>query len=142
MKKVVASASLKEKFRISGQVGGFDVHVDQPSAAGGDGSAPTPLDYLLFSLAACQGTLARIVAMQRRIDLRAYNVHVEGELDTDVLLGKSTDARCGFQSIRVTVEIDADLDDEEKRQFVEEVDRRCPVSENLANQTPVTVTLA
>lgn len=140
-KKVTTSASLGPKFQIAGRLGKFEAQVDQPTYAGGDDTAATPLDYLLFSMAACQATLARIVALQKRIDLRAYEVEVEGELETDVLLGKSESERCGFQSLKVRVRMDADMSDEEKRAFIEEVDRRCPVSENLHNATPVTLEL-
>jgi uncharacterized OsmC-like protein len=41
-----------------------------------------------------------------------------------------------------TVKVDADLSDEEKKEFLEEVDRRCPISDNLMNTTPVEVKLA
>lgn len=141
LKKVQATASLAQKFNISGQMGKFQAHVDQPAYAGGDDTAPTPLDYLLFSMAACQATIARIIAMQRRIDLRAYEVEVTGELDTDVLLGKSNSTRCGFQAFTVRVHMDADMTDEEKRAFIAEVDSRCPVSENLHYETPIQVEL-
>ena len=50
--------------------------------------------------------------------------------------------RAGFQSITAKVKIDADLSEEEKKEFLEEVDRRCPVSDNLMKLTPVTVKLA
>ncbi len=138
-KKVSSTACLGSKFRISGKLGDFSAEVDQPVNSGGDGSAPSPLDYMLFSIAACQATLARIIAMQNKIDLRDYTVTVEGELDTDVLLGKSTEMRCGFASIRTLVTIDADLNAEEKLRFAQEVEHRCPVSENIRNSTPTTL---
>lgn len=141
-KTVTITASLGEKFAITGGLGHFEARVDQPRDAGGEDSAPTPLDYLLFSLAACQATLARIVAMQRRVDLRKFDVRVEADLETDALLGKSDSERSGFQSITVTVDMDADLDAEGRRAFIEEVDRRCPVSENLHHTTPLTIRLA
>ena len=65
----------------------------------------------------------------------------EGSLDVEVLLGKSKDARSGFQGIELLVDIDADMSQEEKRSFLKEVDRRCPLSDNIANTTPVTVKL-
>jgi uncharacterized OsmC-like protein len=34
------------------------------------------------------------------------------------------------------------MTDEEKKSFLEEVDSRCPISDNLANATPVEVKLA
>ena len=63
-------------------------------------------------------------------------------IDPAVLLGRSTGTRAGFQQIVVTVDVDADLSEAQKRAFLQEVDRRCPVSENLLNATPVAVRLA
>jgi putative redox protein len=50
--------------------------------------------------------------------------------------------RAGFTSFNAQVKIDADLTKEEKEAFLEEVDKRCPVSDNLMNITPVSVKLA
>jgi ribosomal protein S12 methylthiotransferase accessory factor len=41
--------------RVDAHVGGFVVHTAQPVAAGGDGSAPSPFDLFLASLATCTG---------------------------------------------------------------------------------------
>lgn len=65
-------------------------------------------------------------------------VRVSGELDVETLLGKSQANRAGFTGLKVIAKIDADLTPEEKVQFLEEVDRRCPISENLKSLTPVT----
>jgi uncharacterized OsmC-like protein len=45
--------------RFAVQVRDHVVHVDQPSDAGGEDSAPTPLELLLASLASCVGHYAR-----------------------------------------------------------------------------------
>ena len=37
----------------------------------------------------------------------------------------------------LTVNLDADLTPEQKKEFLDEVERRCPVSENTSNTTPV-----
>lgn len=140
-KKVEVRASLGAKFRIEGTMGKHSAVVDQPADAYGDDGGATPLQYILFSLGACQATLARIIAMQKRIELKKFDVTVEGELDTDVLLGKSSGVRCGFEGITVRVDMDADMTDEQKREFIHEVDRRCPVSENILNATPVKLEL-
>ena len=70
--------------------------VDQPIAGGGTDSGPTPLEYLFVSLASCIVTIGHIIAKQRRLPVRNIEVHVEGELDTDVLMGKNSEVRAGF----------------------------------------------
>ena len=52
-------------------------------------------------------------------------------------MGKSTQGRSGFTEIRETVHIEADLTDQEKAAFFEEVYSRCPVTNNLHEQTPI-----
>lgn len=111
--------------------------VDQPQAGGGTDAGPTPLEYLFISLAGCIVTIGNIVAKQRRLSVRKIECHVEGELDTDVLMGKSTEVRAGFSGIRVHTKIDADMSQEEKEAFLKEVDARCPISDNIHNLTPI-----
>ncbi len=141
-KKVVVESTLNEKFLVESDLHGHPVVIDQPAAAGGGDQGPTPLELLFASLAGCIGTIGRIVAMQKRIELRGMRIRVEGSLDTDGLLGKSTGGRVGFEGIDISVDVDADLSDEEKEAFLHEVDARCPVSENLLHATPVSIKLA
>jgi putative redox protein len=111
--------------------------VDQPEKGGGTDAGPTPLEYLFVSLASCIVTIGHMVACQRRLPVRNIQVHIEGELDTDVLLGKSTAVRAGFSGLRANVTIDADMSQAEKEQFLKEVDARCPISDNIHNLTPI-----
>ena len=141
-KTVAVESVLNDKFVIETDIRGHKVKIDQPANAGGTDTGPTPLELMFTSLAGCIGTIGRIVAMQRRIELRGMKVKVEGPLDTDGLLGKPIDGRVGFEDITITVDVDADLSDEEKEAFIHDVDARCPVSENLLNATPINVQLA
>jgi uncharacterized OsmC-like protein len=141
-KMVTVESKLDEKFVITSDIRGHKVLIDQPANAGGGDTGPTPLELLFAALAGCIGSIGRIVAMQKRIELRGLDIKVEGPLDTDGLLGKSVDGRVGFEGITISVNVDADMSDEEKDAFLHEVDRRCPVSENLLNVTPVNIQLA
>lgn len=141
-KMVTVESKLDDKFVISSDIRGHKIVIDQPVNAGGGDSGPTPLELMFAALAGCIGSIGRIVAMQKRIDLKGMDIKVEGELDTDGLLGKPIDGRVGFEGITITVDVDADMTDEEKIAFLHEVDARCPVSENLLNSTPVKVALA
>ncbi len=138
-KTVKVESVLDAKFRLESMVHGHKVTVDQPANAGGTDAGPTPLDYLLVSLAGCIGTIGRIVAMQKRIALRGMKITVEGDINTDGLLGKPTDDPVGFKEFRILADIDADLTVAEKEAFIHEVDVRCPVSFNLLTNTPVKV---
>ncbi|NQU76473.1 MAG: OsmC family protein [Planctomycetes bacterium] len=141
-KQVQVQTHIGEGFTITSKIRDHTVYVDQPKGAGGQDTGPNPLEYLLLSLAACISSIGRIVANQQRIALRGIDLTVAGELDTDFLMGKTQQGRAGFLKMTVTAEIDADMSREEKEQFLKEIDRRCPVSDNLANVSVVTIELA
>ena len=126
-------------FRTECRAGKFTLLIDQPSANGGTDAGPTPLDYQLIAVGGCIATVGRIVANQRRLAIRGIEVSVEGELDTDRLLGKPSPGRVGYVGITARVTIDADLTPAEKAKLLQEIDERCPISDNVRNATPVTV---
>lgn len=136
-KKVSVDAVLLEGYKIEARSRQHVSIVDQPPAGGGVDSGPTPLEYLFVSLAGCVCTIGKIIATQKRLPVRNIEVHIEGELDTDVLMGKRKDVRAGFTGIRLVTKIDADMTQEEKEQFVRDIDERCPISDNIINLTPV-----
>ena len=140
-KNVQVSMTLGPQFAMESKIGNHVIRVDQPKANGGEDTGPTPLEYLFVSLAGCIGTIGRIMAHQRKLPLRSMQIDVSGDLDTEVLLGKKKEPRSGFTGIKALVKIDADMSPEEKRQFLHEVDLRCPISDNIANATPVAVEL-
>jgi len=139
VKHVAVEAHMGERFKIESTIGSHTLIVDQPKTGGGEDAGPTPLEYFFLSLAGCIATIARIAAKQKRINLRAMDVKVEGDLDVEGLLGRNPAAPVGFSGITVTVKMDADMSQEEKEAFVQEVDRRCPVSANIHDATPVTL---
>lgn len=137
IKTVSAEAKLLEQFKIEGKVRDLVFYADQPTHSGGTNVAPAPLEYLVFSLAACIVTVAQIIAKQKRIELRGIEVKAEGDVDVDVFMGKGTENRAGMLAMRIITKIDADMTLEEKRAFLAEIDQRCPVSDNLKALTPI-----
>jgi len=137
IKTVSVDAVQVDGFKIETKSRQHVAYVDQPVSGGGTDAGPTPLEYLFVSLAGCIVTIGHIVAKQRRLPVRKIEVHVEGDLDTDVLMGKSSEARSGFSAIRVHTRIDADMTQQEKEEFLREVDARCPISDNIHNLTPI-----
>lgn len=109
--------------------------IDQPKTGGGDDEGPNPLEVFLATLPACICTIGRIIAKQKRINLRGIDVAVEGDIDKDFLLGKTQEGRSGFTEIRSFVNIDADMTKEEKDEFLKEIESRCPIADNMAQTT-------
>ena len=137
MKTVSVNAVGGEGFRIDVAARDFNMVVDQPPAMGGIDAGPNPLEYALGSLAACMVTIGKIIAKTERIDLRAMTCKFNGDVETAVLMGKATEPRAGFVDIRMELDIDADMTAEEKHAFVEQIEARCPISDMIANTTPV-----
>ena len=139
MKTIRIEAKLDEKFKVEVKAGDRIIYADQPAAAGGTEAGPNPLEYFFTGLASCIATAARIVANQKRIKLNGMDIKVEGAFDTEVLLGKSRENRAGMTGIKVTLNFDSDMSDDEKKAFTKEIESRCPVSDNIANTTPLVI---
>lgn len=111
--------------------------IDQPSAMGGNDAGPNPLEVFLSSLPACICAIGRIISNQKRLNVRGINATVEGDIDKDYLLGKTDEGRAGFTELRVKVDIDADMTDEEKEAFLSEIERRCPIADNISFESNI-----
>lgn len=136
-KTISVTASMGGSSVVQANIREHRVVIDQPTAAGGTNEGPTPLEYFLFSLAGCIASIARIAAMQQKIELRGMELKVDATLNPAGLLGKPTDDRVGFQTISVDASIDADMNEEEKKVFLDAVCDRCPLHDNIKLETRV-----
>lgn len=141
LKTIKADGEMGAGFAISVNCGQHQIVMDQPKHAAGQDNGPTPLELILAAVAGCFGTIGRFIAHQRKIELRGMRFALEADYDPDGLLGRNPDVRPGFQALRVMVEIDADLSTAEKQAFLEEVERRCPLADNLSHGTQILSTL-
>ena len=104
------------------------------------GADATPLETLQGAFAACLSSTGSYVAREMDIDLESLEVSIEGEYDPDVFLGES-DERAGFRGFDVEVAVEADADDEDLEDWLEAVERRCPVSDTVQTPTPASISL-
>ncbi len=141
MKTLRATGNMGAGMTIEIMCGEHKVYMDQPKNAGGADLGPAPPELILAAYAGCVGSLGRIIAMQEKIVLRGMTFEVEADYDPDFLLGRKTTARAGFQEMRLKVKIDADLDDAGKQAFLDKIEERCPVSDNLINATKLVTIL-
>jgi putative redox protein len=139
MKTISIDARLEDKFKVEVKAGDRILYADQPKAGGGTDAGPNPFEYFLTSLAGCIATAARIIANQKSINLNGMTIRIEGAFDTEILLGKSRGNRAGMTEVKVTLNIDSDMPKKEKDDFAREIYSRCPVSDNIANMTPLTI---
>jgi ribosomal protein S12 methylthiotransferase accessory factor len=67
--------------RVDASFGGFVVRTDQPQSGGGEGSAPTPFNLFLASLATCAGIFVLGFCQTRNIPTDGIQVIQKHEMD-------------------------------------------------------------
>ncbi|MCE1246774.1 MAG: OsmC family protein [Firmicutes bacterium] len=127
--------------RTEARVGGFVVQYDEPERIGGTNTGPTPLQYMLGALAACFNATGYMVAKEMGFRIHSLESKIEGSLNTLGYTGKDKNTRAGLSSIKLTVDMNSDADSETTEKWLEQVKTRCPVSDNLANITPIEVVI-
>jgi len=68
-----------DNYKIDVEYKGFIVKTDQPVHDGGDGTAPSPFDYFLVSLASCAGYYALAFCRQRQLPVEGLGVTMTTE---------------------------------------------------------------
>lgn len=121
---------------------GFEMTVDEPENMGGTDDGPNPLEYLTAAHAGCLNVTAHAVASDMGIEVTDLDIGIEGAFDPAKFQGESTDSRAGYQEIDVTIEADTDADDATVDEWIERVEERCPVTDNIANATPIDVSIS
>jgi uncharacterized OsmC-like protein len=97
-------------------------------------------DMLLQALVACAGVTLNAVATSLGFAMRDARLHAEGDLDFRGTLGVSKEAPVGFQQIRLSIELDSDLSDEQVATLVRLTERYCVVYQTLKSVPPIAVT--
>jgi putative redox protein len=108
--------------------GGHTVSVDEPRAAGGSDTGPSPTRLLAASLAACTAITMEVYANHKGWEIGAVEVEVEA-----TYVGATPSA------FTVSLHLPAELSDEQRGRLARTA-RRCPVHKALAGETPVRVT--
>lgn len=116
---------------------GFKIILDEPESLGGTNEGPNPVEYELAALSGCITVMGHLIAKEMGFQLRGIETEIEGDLNPGRFSGKSMAERAGYQEIRVNIKPDADADEETLQRWAVAIEERCPVSDNLANSTPV-----
>jgi len=129
--KVVGERLSPTKMKV--KAGDFEIVMDKLG-----GGAPSPIDYVLAALAGCINIVGTLVAKDMGINIEELSVEVEGVLNPGKLYGQGTQ-RAGYKEIRAKIKVKTDADEETLKKWLEQVEERCPVNDNLANPTPTKV---
>ncbi len=109
---------------------------DEPEALGGTDSAADPVELLLASLTSCVSIGLVTHAAKRGVELRDFEIDVEGDLDVRGYLGDEG-VRPGFTAIRYTVRVESDADPETLEDIVHHAEQASPMLDNISNGVPV-----
>lgn len=119
----------------------FKIFMDEPPELGGRDGAPSPLEMIL----AAHGRLPELHDLLHRqgagLDIRGTEVEIEATLDPGKFAGRKRDVRAGYRAVNVTIKVHSDATPEQLERLRREVEARCPVSDNIANPTPVNIDL-
>jgi uncharacterized OsmC-like protein len=99
-------------------------------ATGGDGTFACSGDMLLQALAACAGVTLRSVATSRGLTV-AGRIRAEGDLDFRGTLGVERSAPVGFETIRLSFDLESDASPEDLDALVATTERHCVVLQTL-----------
>lgn len=122
------------------EVRGHKLKADEPEDFGGNDKGPNPLEYMFTALAACLNVTTHQVAKKHEVNVKSLEIDVNGELDLAGFMGE--DERAGFQEVNVDVDIVTDSDQGKEHEILEEAEGRCPVSDNLQNETDLDINLS
>lgn len=125
--------------RIVAQAREHSLVMDMREEMGGENSGPTPPEFLAMALGGCLVNIARIMAEQKGIGLKGLEVEVSGGIDPSRAMGLDVPGREGFISLDVRVGLETDLAGEARREFGEELARRCALCDTIANATPLNI---
>lgn len=111
--------------------------IDEPEFFGGEDLAPSPVEYLLASLAGALNAIGQYVAKELKMDLRGLEIRIEGDCSADRFFGKSREERAGFREIRIRLSADCTADEKTKELWKRNVLSRCPVLDNLRSPAEI-----
>jgi putative redox protein len=107
--------------------GGHTIRIDEPVAAGGTDTAPSPTRLVAAGLAGCTAVTIEMYAERKGWDVGAVEVDVDVEYRDLAPL-----------SFAVTLRLPAELTEEQRARLLL-VARKCPVHKLLVGETPVVV---
>jgi putative redox protein len=107
--------------------GGHTIRVDEPAAAGGSDTGPSPTRLLAAGLAGCIAVTMEMYAERKGWDLGPVEVDVDVEYE-------------GYapRSFAATLRLPASLNEEQRARLLV-IAGKCPVHKVLGSETPVVV---
>lgn len=119
----------------------FEIIVDEPESLGGTDVAPNPVEFVLAALAGCLNVTGHIIAKEMGFTIEDFQIDICGNLNPAKLMAQSDAERAGYKNIEVVLKPVCDADEATLNEWLQKVESRCPVSDNLFNATPMTLSV-
>lgn len=107
----------------------------------GDQNGPSPIEFLLAGFAGSINAVGHIVARELKLELKALQVEISGELETSKIAGVNTDGRPGLKFVEVVVKPTTDAPLVLLKEWIDTVKERCPLRDSLLHPSSVLLTL-
>ena len=117
----------------------FRIVVDEPPTLGGTDDGANPVEYLLASYAGCLNVMGHLIANELGFKLNKLEIEINGDLNPDRLFGKSFQEPAGFKKIKVTLKPHAEARPDLLKKWIQEIENRCPINDNLVSITPIEI---
>jgi len=115
------SVKFEDGLKVDVEYKGFVVKTDQPVREGGGGTAPSPFDFFLVSLAACAGFYTLAFCRERKISVEGLNVTMSTERGE---VSKMVD------KVTIAVDLPADFPEKYRVALVKAIDH-CTVKAHI-----------
>jgi uncharacterized OsmC-like protein len=121
--------------------GKFKLTIDEPANMGGTDEGPSPIQVLLMALAGCLNMTGHTVAKEQGLKLKRMKISIEGNMDAATFMGYSTIKRAGFEKVNINIETEFEelVTREQHDRWLEETEKRCPVTDNIKTQTKIII---
>lgn len=136
-----ASARSENPTKTVVETSNFRMIVDEPENLGGTNEGANPVEYLLAALAGCLNVVGHVVAKELNMKMDGIEIELDGDLNPAKFMGMSDAERAGYQQVNVKLKPDTDADEATLAKWLAAVEVRCPVSDNIGNETPVSIKL-
>ena len=143
-KKIVAHSQSASRIVVKTEgFGGIDlpdIIIEQPPSLTREDRGSSPIDHMLAGLVGSINWIGYLVAQEMGFEINRLDIEVEGEFDSQHAFGQSgEDQRAGLKRVRVSIHIDADVDEDRLELWRKAIRFRCPIIDNLTNPTRVKV---
>lgn len=119
----------EENLKVNAKVGENLIRTDQPTRAGGDGTAASPFELFLSSIATCSGIYVKQFCQSRGIDPNTVKIVQKHSFNPETRL---------IDNISLEVKLPEDFPDKYKEAILKAIDQ-CTVKRHLMNPPKIEV---